>query len=305
MKTSLRLFTVLFFFGLILSCSSEGGGGSSDTETFKLVVIASTGGTVSTSGGTYEKGTQVEVTATPNSNYGFVSWDGFSSQSETINIVMFRDYEITANFGALPQEVSLVFPENQTSCQEGEAIDELNSRLRFEWDANGSVGNYNLIITNEEQQETKSMYGINATQTEVDLVHDILYSWYVETVSPVDGLVKASETFSFYLEGDGRENHVPFPAVAIEPLNGAAVDVINGQVQLEWQSTDLDDDDLLYTLYFGPTKDDLNIVSGYGNVPENRAGVNVEPNSIYYWQVRTSDGNSSSFSPIYGFRTLN
>ena len=81
--------------------------------------------------------------------------------------------------------------------------------------------------------------------------------------------------------------------------------MINGQVQLEWQSTDLDDDDLLYTLYFGPTKEDLNVVSGYGSVPENRAGVNVEPNSIYYWQVRTFDGNSSSFSPIYGFRTLN
>ena len=39
-----------------------------------------------------------------------------------------------------------------------------------------------------------------------------------------------SDTWQFYLAGDGQENYAPFPATILSPTSGAAVDASNGLV---------------------------------------------------------------------------
>ena len=65
--------------------------------TYTLIVNSGTGGSVSSSGGTYNSGQQVTITATPNTGYSFLSWsDGSTQQSRTITIS--QNTTLTANF---------------------------------------------------------------------------------------------------------------------------------------------------------------------------------------------------------------
>ena len=68
--------------------------------TYTLTVNAGTGGAVSSSGGTYAVGTQVTISATPDSGYSFINWsDGSTDQSRTITLS--DNTSITANFEAI------------------------------------------------------------------------------------------------------------------------------------------------------------------------------------------------------------
>jgi uncharacterized repeat protein (TIGR02543 family) len=92
----------LFFLGLILiSC-----GGGDDEETlvptntvkYILTVSATSGGTVSSEGGTYDEGTEVTITATPAEGYEFVGWEGSDSTNETLTITLNSNQTIQAQF---------------------------------------------------------------------------------------------------------------------------------------------------------------------------------------------------------------
>ena len=58
----------------MISCSSPENETDPSTTEYTLTVSSGTGGSVSTSGGTYEEGSTVNVTATPNSEYIFQNW---------------------------------------------------------------------------------------------------------------------------------------------------------------------------------------------------------------------------------------
>ena len=70
---------------------------------YTLTVTAGDGGSVSTSGGTYNDGTSISVTATPSEGYGFVGWNGSDSSSSTISVTLTANTTIEALFGQLPQ----------------------------------------------------------------------------------------------------------------------------------------------------------------------------------------------------------
>jgi uncharacterized repeat protein (TIGR02543 family) len=75
------------------------------TQTYTLTTAVNPPGTgsVSPSGGQYESGVQVTITATPASGYTFDYWSGSASDtSPTISIAINDDYSITANFVAAP-----------------------------------------------------------------------------------------------------------------------------------------------------------------------------------------------------------
>ena len=113
MKFYLSLLPIyIIFLSLVYSCSTE----EEDTTPpptvqqptpepeppaptkYTLVVTASEGGTVSTEGGTYDEGTEVTVTATPDDGYEFIEWDGNDNQSNSFTVSINSNITIQANF---------------------------------------------------------------------------------------------------------------------------------------------------------------------------------------------------------------
>ena len=65
---------------------------------YTLAVTAAEGGGVSSAGGTYDDGTSVSITATPNEGYEFAGWNGTDMSSSTITIVLTANTTIEALF---------------------------------------------------------------------------------------------------------------------------------------------------------------------------------------------------------------
>ncbi len=65
---------------------------------YTLTVTAGEGGSVSTEGGTYDEGTEVTITATPNEGYEFVGWEGSDSDSNSLTVTLNSDTSIQALF---------------------------------------------------------------------------------------------------------------------------------------------------------------------------------------------------------------
>ena len=85
--------------------SSDYGSTSSTTTSvtqYSLTVTAGTGGSVSTSGGTYNDGSSVSITATPNDGYEFSGWNGSNSTNSTISVTINSNTIIEALFTEIP-----------------------------------------------------------------------------------------------------------------------------------------------------------------------------------------------------------
>ena len=68
---------------------------------YTLTITSSEGGTVSTEGGDYEEGTEVEVTATPSEGYRFDGWEDYDSNENTITLNISSDTELTPIFNLI------------------------------------------------------------------------------------------------------------------------------------------------------------------------------------------------------------
>ena len=97
-------------------------GSSSSTSTsvtqYSLTVTAGSGGSVSTSGGTYDDGSSVSITATPNDGYEFAGWNGSSSTSSTISVTIDSNTIIEALFTEIPAQVSTETASTETASTE-------------------------------------------------------------------------------------------------------------------------------------------------------------------------------------------
>jgi len=68
------------------------------TTQYTLTVTAGEGGTVSTEGGTFDEGTEVTITATPDDGNEFVGWEGNSNNESTITIILNSNLTIQSLF---------------------------------------------------------------------------------------------------------------------------------------------------------------------------------------------------------------
>ena len=199
-----------------------------------------------------------------------------------------------------PGKSSLSAPENNEVCYEGEEVDDSNSEVTFSWDASSDTDSYDLVITNQETSQSQTESGITSTSKAVTLATDVSYSWKVVSKANDTSDTTESDTWQFYLAGDGQENYAPFPATILSPTSGAALDANNGSITLSWEGNDPDEgDSLTYTIY-------LDEVDGLQDPIEEDSSeteleVSVESGTTYYWRVKTSDGKSSSFTLVYSF----
>ena len=89
-----KLLLVLLFISSTVSCSKDDG-----IAQFNLVVGVTEGGSVNTSGGTYDENTTVSITATPIEGYFFTGWTGNATGNENpLSVTITGNVNITANF---------------------------------------------------------------------------------------------------------------------------------------------------------------------------------------------------------------
>jgi hypothetical protein len=201
-----------------------------------------------------------------------------------------------------PGKSGLSAPENNEICYEGEAVDTSNSEVTFAWDASSDTDSYDLQITNQETNQTQTESGITSTSKAVTLETDVSYSWKVVSKANDTSDTTSSDTWQFYLAGDGQENYAPFPATILSPTSGAAVDSTDGKITLSWEGNDPDEgDSLTYTVYFDEVDGLQDPQTTNTNITETSLEVEVESGTTYYWRVKTSDGTSSSFTLVYSF----
>ena len=70
---------------------------------YTLTITTSEGGTVSTEGGEYEEGAEIEITATPNEGYRFGGWEGIDSNENTVTLTLNSDTELSPIFNLIIQ----------------------------------------------------------------------------------------------------------------------------------------------------------------------------------------------------------
>ena len=105
-----RLFTFLSL-TLLLTCAKEDSQAPNTPpaqviKNYTLTVSAGDGGSVSTTGGNFASGTQVSITATPNSGYSFSGWSN-GSTANPLNVTLNSNTTVTANFQVIVNSYTL------------------------------------------------------------------------------------------------------------------------------------------------------------------------------------------------------
>jgi hypothetical protein len=203
----------------------------------------------------------------------------------------------------VPGAANLVLPQDNTECEIGDVVANM-AEVAFEWSEANDADTYDLIITNLNTQEITQRPNLNATAIVVRLERGNPYTWRV--ISKNDGEeTTASEPYRFYVAGEPGSNNVPFPASLMAPASGAMVTPVDGKVTLEWEAaeTDTDGDALTYTLFADTVDGDQEPPEEWKGLTETSLEIQVDPNSVYYWHVETTDSKNTAISNTYSFRT--
>lgn len=104
----IHFFSCTLFFILLTSCSSKDtdifeddtSSNTPNVQTFTLTVTSEEGGSISSNGGTYDQGTSITITATPDDGYQFQGWSN-GSTSNPITIILNESVNLTAQFSLI------------------------------------------------------------------------------------------------------------------------------------------------------------------------------------------------------------
>ena len=199
-----------------------------------------------------------------------------------------------------PSAATLVFPDNNSECNEGEILNDTQSQVLFQWNNSQNTDSYEVNLRDLSNNNTSRTVA-NTNSVAITLKRGNPYEWFVVSRASGTNQTANSASWKFYNEGPGITNYAPFPAVAVSPPRGASI-TSSGTVTLEWEGSDVDNDLEEYEVYFGtnPEADTL-----LGTLADNTLETDVTTGQgiVYYWRIlsRDSAGNTS-FSEIFEFR---
>ncbi|WP_058105253.1 hypothetical protein [Maribacter dokdonensis] len=200
-----------------------------------------------------------------------------------------------------PSAASLIFPEDNTECNEGviNANDDTRSTVNFQWSASENTDSYEVKIKN---LESGSVTTATSTTNQVDVLinRGTPYEWYVISLASGTTSTATSDTWSFYNQGQGIENYAPFPAIAITPQRGATITDTSSTVTLEWSTSDVDDDIVSYEILFDTVNEPT---TSLGSTTNTTINASISTGNTYYWRVITKDSfDNTSNSELFEFR---
>lgn len=196
-----------------------------------------------------------------------------------------------------PTVPSLVYPSNNLLC--------INNTLDFSW--NGSVDpegdniTYEILIAKDLQftigVQTQSTAALTRT---ISLEKGIAYYWKLRAVDAKNKASDYTQVWSFYTEGVGITNYLPFTASLVTPLQNSTI--TSTSTILGWNATDLDTSDILtYDVYFGTVSSPPLLIS---NLTLKNYTVNVTANTTYYWRIDVKDNKGGkTIGQIWSFKT--
>ena len=197
----------------------------------------------------------------------------------------------------LPTAATLIYPDNNTECNEGIIVSETETDVLFKWEEATNTSSYVLTITNLNNATSREIKTISNEHL-IRVLRGTPYSWVVKSKANIGNETVDSETWRFYNAGLPEESHPPFPAEAVNPKMGVSVD--SGDLTLQWEATDVDNDIASYTVLLDTNNPP---VEEAGNPSTNSLNVTVTSGMVYYWKVITTDevGNESH-SQTFEFR---
>jgi len=197
-----------------------------------------------------------------------------------------------------PSAATLIFPENNTECNEGEILNDSQSSVRFQWNASQNTDSYELTLRNLNNNNT-ARTNANTNEATITLLRGTPYEWFVISRANGTSETATSPTWKFYNQGPGVENYAPFPAEVVRPARGATVGA-TGTVLLEWTASDVDNDLSTFDVYFDTVETPVTLV---GTTSETSLETAISANTVYYWRIvsRDSQGNTSE-SEVFEFR---
>lgn len=200
-----------------------------------------------------------------------------------------------------PGVPSLVFPADNELCTE--------TNLNLQWsaavDGEGDAIMYLLEVSNDAGF-TDVFHESTISQTSKELNFDSGedYYWRVKAIDDKNASSDFSSVNSFYSEGIGNENHVPFSPGLIAPLQESSI--VSGSIKLEWSSVDLDTDDVLtFDVYIGNNSSDLTLESNGTDITDTFYTISIGSGITSFWRVDVKDSNGGiTIGQVWEFTTM-
>ncbi len=199
---------------------------------------------------------------------------------------------------ASPGIATLIFPNENSECNEGTNATNTESDVPFDWNDSANTDSYQVYLKNLDNQITTN-YSSTTSQLTVTILRGTPYSWYV--ISKNSGTkIAQSVTWKFYNAGEAVSSYAPFPAELVSPEMGTSLSASTNSVILQWLGSDVDNDIVNYDVLFGTTNPPINI---QGTTSTTNFSVTVVSGGIYYWRIITTDNQANnSKSEVFQFR---
>ena len=196
-----------------------------------------------------------------------------------------------------PNTPTLKYPTNNLLC--------IDNTIVFEWntatDPDGDTVSYQVQIAKDNQftEIVESISNTSTTKT-ISLDKGVAYYWRVSAKDTKNLSSEYSSVNSFYTEGTGVSNYLPFSPEIVSPTLNATV--TETSATLEWNASDVDNDPLSFDVYFGTTETPTTIVSS--NQTSKTFNVDVASETTYYWKVVVKDDKGGeTIGQIWNFKT--
>ena len=196
-----------------------------------------------------------------------------------------------------PTVPTLVYPSANLIC--------IDNTIEFKWNAatdpDGDAVTYQLQIA-KDNQFTQIVQSVSNSSTIklFSLEKGVAYYWRVSAKDNKNKASAYSTVNSFYTEGEGVSNYLPFlPEIVAPTLNATVTET---STILEWNASDVDNDPLTFDVYFGTAKIPVTIVAS--DQTSKTFNVNVTGATSYYWKVVVKDDKGGqTIGQVWNFKT--